>query len=790
MNMTDPPDSRPTFSIAVRSLVEFVLRSGDLRHDFLGSVSAVEGIRAHQQIQRRRPPEYAAEVPVTHQIEHEDFKLNISGRIDGVMVDESRALVEEIKTTRRPLEDLAENLHPLHWGQAKCYAYLWALQHQYREVVVRLTYMNMESGHVREIERTFDLDVLKDFFDDLVHRYISWIAALAQWGHMRDQSIAGLGFPFEGYRPGQRDMAVAVYRTIRSGGRLLLQAATGIGKTMGALYPAIKALGERRIDKVVFLTARTTGRLAAESALETLTRNGLRIRSITITAKEKICFYPESACVPEECACAKGHFDRINDALADGLQENALTRQAVEKIAAGHQVCPFELTLELVNWCDCVICDYNYAFAPGVMLQRLFGEEGGAHAVLVDEAHNMVDRSREMFSARLDKSPILKLRRRIKEELPGIYRSLGRINGWMAAERRRCLENGGSIVSRELPETLIGRLKDFLQRSEKWLARNKATPFRERLLEVFFEMLRFIRIAEGFDVSYAMIEEASGHELSIKLFCIDPADQLQEAWKRCRSAVLFSATLTPAGYFQAVLGCGEDAKALNLPSPFPPDNLAVFVADGISTLYRERERSCGEVVKAIIDLVGQHQGHYLVFFPSHEYLQMVHERFIRESPATEVVFQSSEMPEDQREAFLERFHREAGKTLVGFAVLGGIFGEGIDLKGERLTGALIVGVGLPGICTERDLIRDHYERKHRFGFEFAYQYPGINRVLQAAGRVIRSETDQGVILLIDRRYRESRFRHMLPGGWDACPVNHKASFKEKIRSFWGRAVSG
>ena len=742
------------------------------------------GIRAHQKIQRGRPAGYQAEVAVSHVVDQEDFDLHISGRIDGVMEEESRVVVEEIKSTRRPLDDLEENPNPLHWGQAKCYAYLWTLQHQQGDVVVRLTYMHMDSGRIREIEQDISFHDLEGFFNALLERYTAWLTAIAAWDILRDRSIAELAFPFAAYRPGQRDMAVAVYRSIRNGGRLLLQAATGIGKTMGALYPAIKSLGENQVEKVVFLTARTTGRHAAEMALETLALKGLRLRSITITAKEKICFCPEGACVPEECAYAKGHFDRIDGALAAGLQHDALTRRVVESIANEHRVCPFELTLEMVNWSDCVICDYNYAFAPGVMLQRLFGEEGGRHGVLVDEAHNLVDRSREMFSARLMKTPVLALRRMIKDELPGIYKSLGRINAWMAAERRQCKETGGPIVSRESPEPLIERLEDFLRLSEKWLARNKPADFRDQLLDLFFSVFRFVKIAERFDASYAMINEAMADELTVQLFCIDPADQLHEAWKRCRAAVLFSATLTPAGYYQSVLGCGEDATALNLASPFPPDNFAVFLADRISTLYRQRERSCGEVVRSIIELVGQRKGHYLVFFPSYAYLRMVYERFLVESLETDIIVQSTDMTEDQREAFLERFHQPVRETLVGFAVLGGIFGEGIDLKGERLTGAVIVGVGLPGICIERDLIRDHFERKNRFGFEFAYQYPGINRVLQAAGRVIRSETDQGVLLLIDRRYRESRYRKLLPTGWKATRMADVKTFAEEIQSFW------
>lgn len=764
--MTASTQPKPIFTIAVRSLVEQLLRSGDLRHDFFGSVRAVEGIRAHQQIQRRRPPHYKAEAPVDFVVDYPDFKLNVTGRIDGVIIENDRLVVEEIKTTRRSLTALEDDPNPVHWGQVKCYAYIWATENRHQGAIVRLTYMNMDSGKVQEIDRYHGIDELAAFFDEIIGRYAEWISRLDQWVKERNHSIQQLDFPFNEYRPGQRKMAVAAYRTILEGSHLLLQAATGIGKTMGALFPAIKSLNEGLADKVVFLTARTTGRLAAESAVRRLAENGLRIKTITITAKEKICFYPESVCGPEECECTKGYFDRINDAILSALNHDAITRDTLEAVAKKHQVCPFEFTLELVNWCDCIICDYNYAFAPGVMLQRLFGEEGGSHAVLVDEAHNLVDRSRDMFSAQLTKKPILDLRRLIKDELPKIYKSLGRINGWMAVMRRQCNEAGGSMVENTLPDDLMGRLHNFLLESERWLALNLRTDFRDSLLELFFEVARFIKIAEGFDSSYTVIYESDANELKVKQYCIDPSGQLKAAWDRCRSALLFSATLTPAGYFKSILGCRDDAKALNLPSPFPPSNLTVFVADQISTLYRQRKESCGQVVKAIIKLVEQRKGHYLVFFPSYEYMQMVHQQLIRKRPLIKVLEQQARMTEEQKELFLSSYNAKVTQTLVGFAVMGGVFGEGIDLRGERLTGAVIVGVGLPGICIERDLIRDYFDKKNRNGFEFAYQYPGINRVLQAAGRVIRSETDRGTILLIDRRYREKRYQNLLPATWD------------------------
>jgi DNA excision repair protein ERCC-2 len=765
-------------------MVEYLLRGGDLRYDFFGAVGAAEGVRVHQRIQRRRPAAYKAEVPVTFTAEREQFRLCVNGRIDGVWVEPCRTVIEEIKTTRRPLDELAQNPDPIHWGQAQCYAYMWAAQEKTTAVVVRLTYVNPDSGKTRELERSLDMAVLAPFFNDLVDRYIQWTGRLAHWAKARDQSIENLAFPFEAYRDGQRDMAVAVFRTIREKGHLLVQAATGIGKTMAALFPAVKALGAKLTAMVVFLTARTTGRLAAESALRMLMDQGLRIKAVTLTAKDKICFNPQSACTPEECRCARGYFDRINAALGEALAFDALTRARIEEVALAYSVCPFEFSLELVNWADCVICDYNYAFAPGVMLQRLFEERSGRPAMLVDEAHNLVDRSREMFSAQLAKQPVLALRRQVKKELPGVHNALGRINTWMVAARRRCLQADQVLVDNELPEVLLDHLGQFLRAAEKWLALNDKAPFKDALVELYFKVAGFMRVAEAFDEHYTVIYEISDGELRIRLFCIDPSHQLRQAWRRCGSAILFSATLTPAGYFQSVLGCSDKAAMLNLSSPFPPSNLAVFIADHISTFFRKRLHSMRSVTGTIADLVRQRTGNYLVYFPSFQYMQMVYEQFTGQCRDLETVIQTPEMGERERLQFLSRFQNDVSQTLVGFAVMGGIFGEGIDLKGERLSGAVIVGVGLPGICLERDLIKAYYDRVLGCGFEFAYQYPGIHRVLQAAGRVIRSEKDQGLVLLIDRRYGHRHYRALLPGHWHLQTSGDRMRFIHQIRSFW------
>ncbi len=753
-----------------------VLRSGDLRYDFSGSVRAIEGIRAHQRIQRQRPSHYQAEVPVSRSVQTDAYQLCISGRIDGVLEESSFAVVEEIKTTRRSLDEIEAHPNPIHWAQALCYAFLWASQAAMPRVDVHLTYMNLDSGKVITLQRSAALDDLERFFNDLLSRYMAWLDRQAHWVRLRDASVDGLQFPYQHYRAGQREMAVAVYRSIQREGHLLVQAATGIGKTMAVLFPAIKALGQRMGDKVVFLTARTTGRMAAQDALDTLRQKGLRLKSVALTAKDKICFYPDAACNPEECDCARGYYDRIDEAVTAALAHDGMSRDIIEHIAIENCVCPFEFSLELVNWADCVICDYNYAFAPGVMLQRLFGEEGGRHSVLVDEAHNLVDRSREMFSAQLDKAPVLALRRRIKDDLPVVYRALGRVNAWMARQRKACLGTDGVQVTQELPLGLLERLRAVLVAAEEWLSNNLRTDFSEDLLALFFDLLRFIRTAEAFDRRYLVIYQASGKNLRVKFFCIDPSHQLEATWKRCRTAVLFSATLTPAGYFQTVLGCSAQAQCLNLPSPFPPSNLTVYVADRISTFYRERQRSAPSVVRLIADLVSRRNGHYLLYFPSYEYLQMIHQGFVQVCGDIEILVQTPDMQEKQRDSFLDRFKQAGPNTLVGFAVMGGIFGEGIDLQGERLIGAVIVGVGLPGISIERDLIRDYFNREKGAGFEFAYQFPGINRVLQAAGRVIRSEEDRGVILLIDQRYGRQQYRSLLPGQWRPISLDNGRLF--------------
>jgi DNA excision repair protein ERCC-2 len=772
--------------IAVRELIERVLRSGDLAFEFQKSSRPVEAIRAHQKIQNSRPDTYRPEVSISHLVETDQFHLKIGGRIDGVYAEPDRTIIEEIKTTTQDPNYFENNQQPTHWAQVKIYAYIYGRQQGLEEIITRLTYYQIDTGAIREYQLTFDLSELEIFFNDLLARYLAWAETIVDWSDRRDKSIQSLKFPFEIYRSGQRQMVDEACRMIRHNGQLLVQAATGIGKTIAVLYPAVKSLAERISQKIFYLTARTTGRIAAEKALDELRANGLQIKSVTLTAKDKICFCPDSACSPDECEFARGHYDRINDAIKAIFARDAFTRDQIVDAARAHRVCPFEFSLELSLWADCIICDYNYVFDPRVYLRRFFQEENGDYIFLIDEAHNLVDRSREMFSAEIFKQPVLDIRRQLKNELPRVFKSLGRINAWLVKARKKCEESGNPLAETAPPDDLIPLLRGFLFLAEHWLSRNIKKPFREALLDLYFAISGFVRVADQYDECYTTCYEKIGKDLKIKLFCVDPSVQLEIVLSRCQTAIFFSATMTPMDYFKQIFGCDQSAHHLDLYSPFPGENLGLFISDNISTYYRHRDQTVSQVSQAITALIEQKKGNYLLYFPSYAYMLKVYKVFTAENPHIETILQTPGMAESQREAFLRHFSQENLSTLVGFAVMGGIFGEGIDLVGDRLLGVAVVGVGLPAINLERELIKEYFNNTLGAGFEYAYTYPGINRVLQAAGRVIRTEKDRGVVLLIDQRYGRYQYKSLLREEWDPVWVQDPRQLADGLQRFWNQ----
>ncbi|MDL2274510.1 ATP-dependent DNA helicase [Desulfosarcina sp. OttesenSCG-928-G10] len=777
------------YQVPVRLLVEYGLRTGDLETGFSLPGRSLEGIRIHQRIQRQRPSHYQAEVFISGEVKTPDVHLVISGRMDGLLETPDQTLVEEIKSTTRDLSALEKTPDPCHWGQARIYACLVARQKNLSAVTLQLTYVHLDTGDVLELRETHSRESLDAFFDTQVETWLNWAKTLSSWRRIRNQSIGALSFPFSRYRPGQREMAVAVYRSLRDGGEALIQAATGIGKTLAALFPAVKLLGEGKTDRIFFLTARNTGKISAENALNQLQDTGLRLKRVTLTAKDTICFFPEAGCDPELCPCAKGYFDRLRAAVADAFAKDRIDRAAIESVAGSHQVCPFEFSLALSQWADCIIGDYNYAFDPSVYLRRYFDEEEGQYAFLVDEAHNLVDRARDMFSAELEKDVFLELPHRVTPHLPSVGRAMEKISDWMAEKQKTVQDAGGFLSDDLLPDGLDRMLVNFSRATEKWLAKNQPALFREDLLQCYFQVMAFLRVWEVFDTCYVTCYQTTENGFLIRLFCLDPSQNLKMALKRCHSAIFFSATLTPADYFQRIFGCDAAATRLAIASPFPQRHLAVFIAATISTTYAHRNQSAEQVARMIQGFISARKGNYLCFFPSYAYMTMVLPYFSDlVDDAVVIQAQERDMNDAGRADFLAAFSSQNSHTLVGFAVMGGVFGEGIDLVGERLSGAVMVGVGLPAICPERELIRNYFG-KDGAGFDFAYRYPGINRVLQAGGRVIRTDTDKGAILLIDQRFLAPAYARLLPGNWKAALVRTPSELCEKLRDFWAAETS-
>ncbi|MFO1478054.1 MAG: ATP-dependent DNA helicase [Verrucomicrobiota bacterium] len=804
----NPPD--PTvYRVRVRDLVEFVLRRGDLSagRDFVRADRGPQGTRAHLARQRSRPAGYRKEVRVAHEEPGDGFVLRVQGRLDGVFEEAGGVVVEEIKTVQGAWDGEPD---PLHWAQVRCYGCLHAREHGLQSLTLQLAYIHLDNGRVLEIRETRTRGELDAFFEAAVAVYWAWIRERHAWCRARDESLRRLPFPFPVYRAGQRDLAVAAYRALSRGRSLFLEAPTGIGKTMSVLFPAVKALGEGRLERLYYLTARNVGQGLAEEAAARLRAAGARLRAVTLSARERVCVRDGVPCDPQACPLARGYYDRIHAALRAALDLEEIHRPALEQVGRAHQVCPYALSLDVSEWVDAVICDYNYVFDPQVYLRRHFDETGLRAGFLVDEAHNLVDRAREMFSADLDTCELDAVRRamggrsrcaRALGRLAAVLRELagsgpppadpGEFDFEPRETRAGAQPDGavaGTRVRRALPPGLEAPLAAALETAEDWLAANQPADFRQDLLRLYFRLKNLQRTAGLYDARYAtLLGAAARGGAVIRLFCLDPSGLLRDAAGRAAAAVFFSATLTPLEYYRELLGGDTSDPLLRLASPFPPENLAVCLHAGLRTDFRARAGSLGRVAKAIETFVGARPGNYLVYLPSYRYLNDLAAQFQPPHAGTEVVIQRPGMTDDGRAAFLARFQSGTPGTVVGFGVLGGIFGEGIDLVGERLIGVAIVGVGLPQLSPERNVIRDYFEEKTGDGFGYASLYPGMNRVLQAAGRVIRSERDRGAVLLVDARFAEARYRRLMPAAWEPAVVRGEDELGRILGRFWSAA---
>lgn len=837
---------------SVRNLVEFILHGGDIdnRSGRMITDAMMEGSKIHRKIQRSMGENYQAEVPLALTIEAEEYMLVIEGRADGIAYgefpnqnsekeaytqdtfldrtgkSEEMVYIDEIKGVYRNVATMEASVY-VHKAQAMCYAYIYALQNHLDQIGVQMTYCNLDTEDVKLFQEVFAWDALADWFGNLIAEYRKWADWQIMWRRKRQESIQNLEFPYP-YREGQRKLVGDVYRTIRRGKNLFLQAPTGVGKTISTIFPAVKAVGEELADRIFYLTAKTITATVAKETFGLLREQGYQAKIIQLTAKEKLCLcgntaieqeaadqdnpYPDFPqikleCNPQNCPYAKGHFDRVNDAVFELLQTSDLfTREEILAQARKHRVCPFELSLDVATWCDNILCDYNYVFDPNVYLKRFFQDSSKEkYLFLVDEAHNLVDRSREMYSATLYKEDILAVKKIMKPHNQAIARTLDKCNKAMLDFKREC-ENYSVCES-------VGVLTFYLMRlvsqMEEFFEKPREFPDKKTVLDFYFELRNFVNIYDLVDENYVIYDEMQEDgRFMIKLFCVDPSKNLQKCIDKSVSTIFFSATLLPINYYKRLLSTKEDNYAIYAQSTFDETQRLLAFGRDVSTKYTRRGPAEYEkIARYIRAAIRSKKGNYMVFFPSYKMMQDVYDVFVRVERESDtrngvavsdeqniaeesleesltIIMQHSNMNEAEREEFLQAFEQEDSGTLVAFCVMGGIFGEGIDLKNDRLIGAVIVGTGLPQISNEREILKQYYDKQGLSGFDYAFRYPGINKVLQAAGRVIRTQEDRGIIVLLDERFLQSDYNALYPREWKNRIVGNVETVDAEIRKFW------
>ena len=821
--------------ISVRNFVEFMLRSGDIDHrKHVSSENAmVEGGRIHRMIQRRMGSEYEAEVFLKYEEETLDYKLIIDGRADGIITTQTprdrkkenslelpfmmeegylgqHVTIDEIKGTYRELEKIKAP-SPVHLAQAKVYAYIYGTQKALETIGVRMTYCNMDTEELKYFIEEYSLEELEVWFLNLVEEYKKWAQFQIDWKKKRQESIKNVGFPYE-YRKGQKELASSVYRTIYHKRKLFLEAPTGVGKTLSTVFPAVKAVGEELGERIFYLTAKTIARTAAEQAFALLREKGLLFKTVVLTAKEKVCFQKECKCNPIDCPYAKGHFDRINEAVFDMIcREDCFDRDNLEKYAKKHQVCPFEFALDCSLFADGIIGDYNYLFDPHVYLKRFFGEGVQSKGIfLIDETHNLVDRGRDMYSAHLIKEDFLSLKKAVKPYSIKLEKRLEKCNRELLLLKKETEGN----KKWESIESFVLALNRLSEAVSEYLENHDDSPVREEVLEFYFEISHFLLIYDGMSddyVIYTQMEEKG--DFRIKLFCVNPAKKLQACMERGISSILFSATLIPIQYYKKLLGGTNEDYEVYADSTFDPHKRALLVGCDVTSRYtRRNQEEYRKIAGYIHNVVSKRQGNYMIFCPSYtmmDNIYNVYQKYYNVENEVECLLQKDFMSENEREDFLNQFTLAQGKnpqqplsclsevqeqiglpiemeekSLLGFCVMGGIFSEGIDLKQDSLIGVIVVGTGLPLVCLEREILKQYFDDHGENGFDYAYRYPGMNKVLQAAGRVIRTEEDVGIVVLLDERFLQSNYTRLFPREWSEYEIVQESTIGREVECFW------
>ena len=777
---------KPIVRISVRNLVEFILRNGDL---VSGSGTSdkeamLKGSRLHRKIQKQMGSHYQPEVSLKKDTEYDDLILRVEGRADGIFLQDEQFCIDEIKGVYKKLE-LMEEPVLVHRAQALCYAWIYLDAHDLEKIDIQMTYAHLDTEVIKRFRETLTRAELKQWYEELTDSYHKWLAYQIEWRKKRNESMENLEFPFE-YRKGQRKMVSGIYHAISKKEQIFIQAPTGVGKTMSAVFPAVRAIGQGMAETVFYLTARTITRTVAQDAFEILRDRGLLFKVITITAKEKLCFCDKPECDPEKCPYAKGHYDRINDAVYElWTTEQSFDRETLLRHAQKWQVCPFEMSLDLAIWMDGVICDYNYVFDPNVCLKRFFGENvSGNYLFLIDEAHNLVDRGREMYSASICLNDVIETRKFVKPYSQKLWKKLGKVKKQMEELRQNCGEWKVQENAGVLPISLLsvqGELDQLLEEPP-------AQEVVDGILDFYFKVRDFLNISELVDDNYVVYTAFDENgRFYMKLFCVNPAENLQKCLDKGNSTVFFSATLLPLQYYRKMLSTRSENFGMYVESPFEQKKRCLMICRDVSSKYTRRGyEEYRKIAEYIARMSWQKKGNYMVFFPSYRLMEDVYQVYQDEFSVSWVrcISQHASMTELEREEFLEEFTEETEETLVGFCVMGGIFSEGIDLIGDRLIGAAVVGTGLPQVNCEREILKGYYDEKGEQGFDYAYRYPGMNKVLQAAGRVIRTKEDTGAILLMDERFLNRDYRNLFPREWnDACTCT-LGNVEKHLQAFW------
>ena len=776
--------------ISVRNLVEFLCREGNLDGRFKGVTdkTAMEaGSRIHKKIQKSSGPDYQAEYFLSNTFGGEEYDVIIEGRADGVFFEDDCVYIDEIKGTYKDVRYMSEPI-TVHKAQAMCYAYIYSKQNSLLKTGVRMTYVNLVSEDIKYFEEVFSFEQLSNWMDDIVLKLRKWGDYVISHKKERNNSIADISFPFE-YRPGQRNLAVSVYKSIENSKCLFIQAPTGVGKTISTVFPSVKAIGNNMGSKLFYLTAKTITRTAAQDAFGIMREQGLIFTTVTITAKEKICLLESETgpeCNPEVCMYAKGHFDRVNDAVYDLITtENVITRDTIIRYAVKHSVCPFEMCLDVTYWTDGIICDYNYVFDPEVRLKRYFAESNrGDYIFLIDEAHNLVDRAREMFSADIYKDRILEIKRLVAPYSKKLEASLGKCNRNLLTHKRECADEYMELK----PDMLLySNMKKLESDISEFMENNRDFEYGRELADFYFDVLHFNNICTLADDNYVTYCEHTDDGFMYRLFCVNPGNNIRQCIDRGRMGVFFSATLLPINYYKELLLGNTEENAIYAQSPFDVNKRLIVIGRDVTSRYNKRNLDEYTKIKEYIcKITDGRKGNYLVFFPSYKYMDEVRQLFDEEN--FNILVQEGGMTEEDKEVFLSNFSKNRDSTLVGFCVMGGVFSEGIDLKNDSLIGSIIIGPGLPTVSVTCNILKDYYDRKENRGFEYAYVYPGMNKVLQAAGRVIRTDEDMGVIALLDERFLQDTYRNLFPREWDNYIAVERNNVREEVLDFWSNMI--